>query len=635
MTTNKSIKDSQIIYGFATSLYPEDGKEKARLQLQGERDYKTKIAVHKTFVNLVHFLDTCSSKLLGTEKKWAKLNVISDSPSLFEKIAALIEKIIHFIKKGSWIEVHYKPKTILVNVNSLCKRTTLSREQILSSSPEKLAALLASPESIVWKYGTLDNNLFPHVLFINMKSRPDRLESFQQHLRAIGAELKYEVVDAVIGKDLLPEEIEKMSKSDFAKRTSGDDRQGRLGCFKSHLKALQQAKENQWEEVLIAEDDVRFIPNYFSSQYAAQAKKELPNDWGILFLGHHDAEKKKAKSFSDHLIQPGLPYDCHSYIVHSRMYDHLIQLLEKELQKGPAEMRALDVVIGEELPRTGKVFACKDNIAIQNEGMSSILSKYTQGNYRNDLRRFHRILSPRAADSSHTADGLPIMPPLLAGTLYQMMYHVAQLFDKYKIQYVIDGGTALGAERHKGLIPHDDDIDLQLFPGEEQKLKNLELQKELKQVGLEIVEHWVGAKVCAIQDHPLGWPHNKDGYRFKTPNIDLFFSEQELRDGDEVHFYKSKKVKEFWPNMFIKKSEIYQEDGTLKEVEFGPIKVKAIAKQKEYCFRCYGPDCLGEAYVQYDHLRERGLTKKPVVITDFAPPPFKQWHGLALIPGIQ
>jgi phosphorylcholine metabolism protein LicD len=44
--------------------------------------------------------------------------------------------------------------------------------------------------------------------------------------------------------------------------------------------------------------------------------------------------------------------------------------------------------------------------------------------------------------------------------IYDLMECIHQVFQEQDISYSVYGGTLLGAVRHKGLIPWDDDIDV-------------------------------------------------------------------------------------------------------------------------------------------------------------------------------
>lgn len=55
--------------------------------------------------------------------------------------------------------------------------------------------------------------------------------------------------------------------------------------------------------------------------------------------------------------------------------------------------------------------------------------------------------------------------------ILEIMKYIDALCRKYGIVYYIMGGTALGAVRHGGFIPWDDDLDIFMVPGEYEKFK--------------------------------------------------------------------------------------------------------------------------------------------------------------------
>ena len=59
-----------------------------------------------------------------------------------------------------------------------------------------------------------------------------------------------------------------------------------------------------------------------------------------------------------------------------------------------------------------------------------------------------------------------------------MILQLSIVFEKYNVGYILDAGTALGAERHQGLIPWDGDMDIAVNDNYEKLLLN-EIADEL------------------------------------------------------------------------------------------------------------------------------------------------------------
>ncbi|MBO4862948.1 MAG: LicD family protein [Eubacterium sp.] len=61
----------------------------------------------------------------------------------------------------------------------------------------------------------------------------------------------------------------------------------------------------------------------------------------------------------------------------------------------------------------------------------------------------------------------------LQRTLYDILYDIVRFCDRYKIRYELGGGSVLGAVRHGGIIPWDDDIDINMPRRDYEKFRRL------------------------------------------------------------------------------------------------------------------------------------------------------------------
>jgi glycosyl transferase family 25 len=151
---------------------------------------------------------------------------------------------------------------------------------------------------------------FDAIFLINLKRRPDRLAKARAQLFNQAIE-EFWLYPAVDGTEL-----------DY----KGPLNAGQMGCTLSHLGIIKYAKANNLDKIFIFEDDIEMTDNF--NEVIAAAIAELPTDWCMFFAGANHV--KKVKPFSNHLVKLEGSYCAQAYAIHSRFYDTIINLVEKE-----------------------------------------------------------------------------------------------------------------------------------------------------------------------------------------------------------------------------------------------------------------------------------------------------------------
>jgi lipopolysaccharide cholinephosphotransferase len=189
--------------------------------------------------------------------------------------------------------------------------------------------------------------------------------------------------------------------------------------------------------------------------------------------------------------------------------------------------------------------------------------------------------------------------------IYQTLCDVHDFFNTYNIPYFIDCGTLLGAVRHGGLIPWDDDLDLCIFEKDEQNF--LKLFPILQNFGYSIIGMPFGYKIYPDDGEVV------NGHPWKHPGCDIFI----MTTDDKKVFYKYRSSEQPKYNTTVDLSDIFP----LRNYDFGPLQVKGPKEPMPILNNWYGSDCLSIAYIYYDHSTEQAVKKEAKTLKgdDFKP----------------
>ncbi|MGM0440764.1 MAG: LicD family protein [Chlamydiota bacterium] len=173
--------------------------------------------------------------------------------------------------------------------------------------------------------------------------------------------------------------------------------------------------------------------------------------------------------------------------------------------------------------------------------------------------------------------------PAICGAIYRTLEVMDQVFEENDLEYWIEAGTLLGAVRHKGIIPWNDDADV--YFSEKDLKKLVSLKKTFAKKGYQLVETFGGYKLM-----PASRPNRR-----QHPSIDIAPTRHE--DGIVYPSWEGSPYRARNEGSYFTEKELYP----LQRMTFGPLKLKAPNNPIGFLNRYYGHDWNEVAYRTFDH----------------------------------
>lgn len=158
------------------------------------------------------------------------------------------------------------------------------------------------------------SNRFPYVFCLNLQRRPDRWKRFQEHLPTdwpFATPVRFPAID---GGFCQPPDWWKQGL-------------GAWGCYRSHLRIVEESLNAGFESVLVFEDDAFFRDGF--SRDALQFLSNVPGDWDMVYLGGQLLKYHLCPPYpvQQNVYRAHNVNRCHAYAINGKamlpIYQHL------------------------------------------------------------------------------------------------------------------------------------------------------------------------------------------------------------------------------------------------------------------------------------------------------------------------
>ena len=153
------------------------------------------------------------------------------------------------------------------------------------------------------------NNYFNKIYCINLNKRIERWENVERQLKLANINVtRFEGIDG----ENLPLKNSLLS--------------GELGCLYSHIEVIKDAKRNEYQKILILEDDI-ILPKNINK--VLEEIKNIPWDWKLLYLGASQLDWTDIELTDKKYYKCKNTYGTFAYSIDCSLFDEIIATAQK------------------------------------------------------------------------------------------------------------------------------------------------------------------------------------------------------------------------------------------------------------------------------------------------------------------
>lgn len=160
-------------------------------------------------------------------------------------------------------------------------------------------------------------NFFDKIFCINLERRPDRWSICKTVFQYLDIESNVERLNAFDANNFTAENNIPLQEK------------GRFACALSHINAIKLAKERQYKNILVFEDDINLHTNkQLTTDTLQLCIQQLPPDWEIFYLSANPLGNdpyESLENYSENLCLVTQAFTTHAIALNSSIYDIILE----------------------------------------------------------------------------------------------------------------------------------------------------------------------------------------------------------------------------------------------------------------------------------------------------------------------